>query len=240
MTDGVKRVINHPVIQKIIDLVPEYSRVGDPAIFQNEQFPWSTHLEANWEIIRTELDQILLHTDALPDFQEIMPRQERITQDSGWKTYFFCAFGFIARKNCDRCPQTWALLKQIPGLKVAFFSILAPGKHIPKHNGKHKGLIRYHLALKVPTPPEQCMIQIGDQIRHWEDGKSLIFDDTVFHEVWNNTQDYRVVLFLDIARPLRFPLSIINGVIFQALKFSPLVQSAKKNHQAWEDRFSEK
>lgn len=239
MNDGVKSVISNPVIQKIIDAVPKYSLVGHSSVFQNEQFPWSNQLEAHWTTIRAELDHILVQTDALPNFQDIMPRQERITQDNGWKTYFFYAFGFIAQKNCDRCPQTWALIKKIPGLQAAFFSILAPGKHIPKHYGKHKGIIRYHLALKVPTPTDQCKIQIDNQIFYWEEGKSLIFDDTFPHEVWNNTQDYRVVLFLDIARPMGFPLSMINWLVSQALRFSPLVQSAKKNHQAWEHRFKE-
>ncbi|MEM9137382.1 MAG: aspartyl/asparaginyl beta-hydroxylase domain-containing protein, partial [Cyanobacteria bacterium P01_F01_bin.42] len=198
MNDGVKVFINSPVMRKVIDAVPEYSLVGDSEFFTNEQFPWSYKLEENWEVIRAELEQILEYTDALPNFQDIMPRQERITKDDGWKTYFFCAFGFVARKNCDRCPETWKLLKKIPGLKVAFFSILAPGKHIPEHNGKHKGIIRYHLALKVPTPAEKCRIRIGDQTTHWQEGKSLIFDDTFPHEVWNETDGYRVVLFVDI------------------------------------------
>ncbi len=238
MNDGVKVIVNSPIMRKIIDAVPEYSLVGDSEFFSNEQFPWSHTLEANWEVIRSELDQILVHTDELPNFQDIMPRQERITKDDGWKTYFFCAFGFIARKNCDRCPETWKLLRNIPGLKVAFFSILAPGKHIPEHYGKHKGIIRYHLALKVPNPPEKCRIRIGDRITHWEEGKSLIFDDTFPHEVWNETDGYRVVLFLDIERPMRFPLSAVNWVVSQGLRFSPLVRSAKENHRVWEQRFS--
>ena len=239
MNDGVKFVINLPIMKKIIDAVPEYSLVGDSEVFENDQFPWSNDLEKNWEVIREELDNILVHTDALPNFQDIMPRQERITKDDGWKTYFFCAFGFIAKKNCARCPKTWALLKKIPGLKVAFFSILAPGKHIPEHFGKHKGIIRYHLALKVPSPAEQCRIKIGSQIKHWTEGKSLIFDDTFPHAVWNDTEGYRVVLFLDIERPMRFPLSAVNWLVSQGLRFSPLVQSAKENHQAWEKRFGD-
>lgn len=237
MNDGVRLVVQSPIIRKIIEAVPAHSLVGDSEFFTPEQFPWSRTLENNWQTIRAELDEILLQTDALPNFQDIMPRQERITQDDGWKTYFFCAFGFVAQKNCNRCPRTWSLLQQIPGLKVAFFSILAPGKHIPEHYGKHKGIIRYHLALKVPEPKEKCRIRIADQITHWEEGKSLIFDDTFPHEVWNETDGYRVVLFLDIARPMRFPLSWVNWGVSQVLRFSPLVKTAKQNHAAWEKRF---
>jgi beta-hydroxylase len=235
--DWVKAIVNTPAVKQIESLVPEYSLVGDSVFFTPEQFPWSKNLEANWHLIRQELDGVLERVGELPNFQDIMPRQQRISQDSGWKTYYFYAFGFVAQKNCDRCPQTWNLIKDIPGLKVAFFSILAPGKHIPEHRGKHKGLIRYHLGLRVPEPTTECGIRIGDEVAHWEEGKSLIFDDTFPHEAWNRTDGYRVVLFLDIARPLKFPLSLVNWSVSQVLAFSSIAREAKANYQSWERRF---
>ncbi|MBD1853624.1 aspartyl/asparaginyl beta-hydroxylase domain-containing protein [Leptolyngbya sp. GB1-A1] len=227
------------LIQKIESLVPEYSLVGESVFFSKDQFPWAEALEANWQGIRQELDQVLPYTDVLPNFQDISPRQNRISPDNLWKTYFFFAFGYRSQKNCDRCPETTRLLEQIPGLKVAFFSILAPGKHIPEHRGKHKGIIRCHLALKVPEPREKCRIRVSEQVAYWEEGKTLFFDDTYPHEVWNDTNDYRVVLFLDIARPLRFPLSIVNWLVNRLVGFSPIIQVAKGNHQNWEKQFEE-
>lgn len=237
MKDLVSAIVKSSIVQKLESLVPKYSLVGDSIFFNTDQFPWAKELEADWQVIRKELDQVLQHVNALPNFQDIMPRQQRITQDDGWKTYYFYAFGFKAQKNCERCPETWKLLKQVPGLKVAFYSILTPGKHIPEHRGKHKGLIRYHLGLKVPEPKSACRIRIGNEIVNWEEGKSLIFDDTFPHEVWNNTNGYRAVLFLDIARPFRFPLSLVNWLVSQALALSPLVQEAKSNYKSWERRF---
>lgn len=230
-------VFDHPWFNRFEKLVGKFSKVGDRVFFEPDQFPWSYRLEANWQVIRQELDQVMHHADALPNFQDISPRQTRIANDNRWKTYFFCAFDYKAEKNCDRCPQTWELIKDIPGLKVAFFSILAPGKHIPEHRGKHKGLIRYHLGLKVPEPKADCRIRVHDQIVYWEEGKSLIFDDTYYHQVWNDTDDYRAVLFLDIARPLRFPFSWINGLVFQILARSSVVQAARENHENWEKQF---
>ncbi|MCU0525284.1 MAG: aspartyl/asparaginyl beta-hydroxylase domain-containing protein [Elainella sp. Prado103] len=225
------------IVRYLESLVPKYSKVGDAVFFHNDQFPWSYELESHWSVIRQELDQVLPYAEALPNFQDISPRQGNIAEDDRWKTFFFCAFGYRSEKNCERCPQTARLLEQIPGLKVAFFSILAPGKHIPRHAGKHKGIIRYHLALKVPEPREQCRIQVADQVVYWEEGKSLIFDDTFPHEVWNDTDDYRVVLFLDIERPLRFPLSVVNWSINQLVGLSPIIQVAKGNHESWEKQF---
>ncbi|MBD1913130.1 aspartyl/asparaginyl beta-hydroxylase domain-containing protein [Leptolyngbya sp. FACHB-16] len=227
------------VAQKLESMVPAYSKVGDSVFFTNEQFPFSYELEANWKVIREELDQVMLNVDDLPNFHDISPRQVRIAGDNLWKTYFFWAFGFKSKANCDRCPETVKLLKKVPGLKVAFFSILAPGKHIPEHRGKHKGLIRYHLGLKVPEKKEACRIRVADQFAHWEEGKSLIFDDTFYHEVWNDTDEYRAVLFLDIARPLRFPLSLVNGLVNFMIGVSPIVQVARRNHATWEKHFED-
>lgn len=150
---------------------------------------------------------------------------------------FFYAFGYKSQKNCQQCPQTAKLLEKIPGLKVAFFSILAPGKHIPEHRGKHKGIIRYHLGLIVPDPKTACRIRVADQFAYWEEGKSLIFDDTFLHEVWNDTDGYRAILFLDIARPLRFPMSLVNWLVNRLITASSLVKEAKTSHELWEKKF---
>ncbi|NJL87754.1 MAG: aspartyl/asparaginyl beta-hydroxylase domain-containing protein [Leptolyngbyaceae cyanobacterium SM1_1_3] len=227
-------VFDHPRYRQVEAWLGQASPVGNSPFFEKDQFPWAYDLEANWLVIRQELDQVLQHVNALPNFKDIMPRQQRISPDDGWKTYYFCAFGFIATQNCQQCPETWKLLQNIPGLKVAFFSILAPGKHILEHRGKHKGLIRYHLGLIVPQPQTKCGIRVGNQIAHWEEGESLIFDDTYYHEAWNRSDRYRVVLFLDIARPFYFPLSWVNGLVSRLLVLSPLVKQAKANYAHWE------
>jgi len=121
-------------------------------------------------------------------------------------------------------------------MKTAFFSILAPGKHIPAHRGPFKGVIRYHLGLLVPEPAERCRIRVGTEIRHWREGESLVFDDTYEHEVWNDTSGRRAVLFLDVVRPLRFPASTFNDLILALIKRSPFVQDGVQNYKAWEEK----
>ncbi len=225
------------LLQRFEQLVGQFSLIGDRVFFTPDQFPWVAELEANWQVIRQELEAVLQRVDDLPNYQDISSRQQQITTDNLWKTYFFYAYGFTAQQNCDRCPETAKLIARVPGVKAAFFSILAPHKHIPEHRGKHKGVIRYHLALLVPQPATACRIRIGDQVAHWQEGKSLIFDDTVPHEVWNHTDGYRVVLFLDVARPLRFPFSLLNWIVNQIIGRSPIVQEARVNHTRWEQQF---
>ena len=50
----------------------------------------------------------------------------------------------------------------------------------------------------------------------------MIFDDTFNHEVWNDTDETRVVLFVDVMRPLPFPESAINEGIVKAIGYSPV------------------
>ncbi len=49
-------------------------------------------------------------------------------------------------------------------------------------------------AIQAAVP---CGIRIGDQIRAWEEGKCLVFDDAYEHEVWNRTEEERVLLLVD-------------------------------------------
>jgi beta-hydroxylase len=175
------------LLQQVQKGIGRASLIGDQPFFGREHFPWAKHIEDNWHIIREELDEILKHRDDLPNFQDISPDQKHLAKEDNWKTFFFFAYGLRAPGNCARAPRTMQLLETIPGGKTAFFSILSPRMHIPAHCGPYKGVVRYHLGLKVPEPKEQCRIRVADQVAHWEEGKSMFFDDTFEHEVWNDT-----------------------------------------------------
>ena len=218
------------------NLIPSYSLIGDTAFFEPHHFEWVEEIDVNWRLIRKELDELLKYRDDLPNFQDISPDQANYTSpDDLWKTFFMYGYGIKAEKNCQRCPETTRLIEKIPGMKTAFFSILMPGKHIPEHRGPYKGVIRYLLALKVPEPKEKCRIRVGNETRHWEEGKSMIFDDSFPHEAWNETDGVRAVLFLDVMRPMRFPLSFLNELMMKLIAVSPYVQDANVNQKYWED-----
>lgn len=200
--------------------------------------PWTADLEAGWSTIRAELDQVLTWTSDLPNFQDISVDQASITDDDGWKTFFFSGYGFRADANCSRCPGTAALLDVVPGLTTAFFSILAPRKRIPEHRGPWRGVLRYHLGLLVPAPASSCGISVGGEVAHWEEGRSLLFDDGYDHHAWNDTDGVRVVLFVDVVRPLRAPLDQVNRTLIKAIGRSPYIADARARHEAWEQRFA--
>jgi ornithine lipid ester-linked acyl 2-hydroxylase len=228
------------VLAPIERFIGRRSLVGDATFFPLERFPWVKQVEDNWVIIREELEHVLEDHAALPNFQDISKDQIEITNDDRWKTFFLYGYGFKAKLGVEMCPRTAALMEQIPGMKTAMFSILSPHKHILDHRGPYKGVLRYHLGLIVPREAEACRIRVGEDIRHWEEGKSMIFDDTFNHEVWNDTDQTRVVLFVDVLRPLPSPYSAINSLIVKAIGLSPFVLDAKRNQEAWERRYLER
>src|SRR5206468_10959701 len=93
---------------------------------------------------------------------------------------------------------------------TAFFSILAPHRRIGEHRGPWRGVLRYHLALQVPEPRHEAGISVGGEVAHWQEGRSLLFDDGYRHHGWNNTGGVRVVLFVDVVRPLKPPGDQVN------------------------------
>ncbi len=215
----------------------KFSRVGDKPVYRREDFPWSAAVEADWKAIRAELDQVMKRRDELPNFQDISSEVKTIQTDNNWKTFIFCGYGSWSEENCRRCPATMAALKKIPGMKTAFFSILSPHKHIPAHRGPYNGVLRLHLALLVPEPREKVTIRVDDQYCHWEEGKCLLFDDSYDHEVWNDTEGWRAVLFVDFVRPVWFPFNILNWFILRAAVFTSFIREAQDNQNKWAKEF---
>lgn len=198
----------------------QFSLVGQGPFFHPNGFPWIAELESNWISIRKELDALLEHREEIPNFQDYSVRQRAITQDDKWKTYVLYFHGRKEEENCKKCPETLRLVENIPGMKTAFFSILAPQKHLPKHRGPFNGVLRYHLGLIIPQEREQCRIQVGNDTAFWAEGKSVVFDDAYQHEVWNDSHSERVVLFISFMRPLPLPFSVVNCLFYKLISMS--------------------
>lgn len=222
------------ILSLVQKAIAKYSLVANNYFFDPYYFDWASELETNWQSIRKELDLILKSVESLPGFHDISPDQARISGDGLWKTFFLYGYGIKMEQNCKYCPETTELIERIPGMKTAFFSILLPGKHIPEHCGVYNGVLRYHLALKVPQEREKCCIRVGEDFSYWTEGKSILFDDSFPHEAWNFSEEIRVVLFMDIVRPVKFPFSLLNHLIINLIRRSPYVQDAYKNQQQWD------
>jgi beta-hydroxylase len=227
------------LMDRLARVVERTSLVPTTPYMTASDCPWVRPLEESWQDIRRELEGVLVYRNDLPAFHEINADATNIAHQD-WKTFFFYGFGRRSEVNCRRCPRTAALIEQVPGMMTAFFSILGPGVRIPPHKGPWKGFIRHHLALMVPEAGERCGIEVGGQKAYWREGESLLFDDTYQHQVWNDTNTTRVVLFLDVVRPCRFPGSLVNRAVIGAAALTPFVQDSMRRHQVWERGFEEK
>jgi aspartyl/asparaginyl beta-hydroxylase (cupin superfamily) len=78
------------------------------------------------------------------------------------------------------------------------FSVLAPHTHIPPHTGSANTRVIVHLPLILP---EKCRYRVGNEHREWKLGKAWVFDDTIEHEAWNDSDKVRVLLIFDIWNP---------------------------------------
>ncbi|HEX8420856.1 MAG TPA: aspartyl/asparaginyl beta-hydroxylase domain-containing protein, partial [Sphingomonas sp.] len=147
-------------------------------------------------------------------------------------SFFLWGYGYPIDDNLARCPHTREVVERIPGLNSAFFSILAPGTHIPEHRGVTKGLLTCHLGLIVPREGNLRM-RVDDRVVRWSEGETLVFDDTYPHEVWNDTDETRVVLLVQFERPLRNPGKWIADLFLRIVRRSAFVQEARANIASW-------
>lgn len=183
--------------------------------------PELLELDRNFPVIREELLGILPEKSSIPRYHEIdrmqYPISGHVDPTKDWKVFPLNIMGVKPKAYCERCPRTTALLDTIPGLFEAFFSILEGGKSIPPHEGPYRGYLRYHLGLLVPekNPPS---IRLRDQMYTWKEGESVLFDDSWDHEVYNQCESDRVVLIVDIRRPMPQPFDAVNRVAQSIMK----------------------
>ncbi len=213
-----------------------FSKVGNPPVFGRGVFDWVPRLEDNWESIRDEALRVLERPEDVPALRVVSPDHGRIATDDKWKVFFLWGYRYRVENNAARCPVTSRLVESIPGLISAFFSIHTPGTHLPRHYGPTNGMITCHLGLQIPGDRSKCRIAIDGRDYHWEAGKFLIFDDTYYHEVWNDTEEDRVILLLHVERPLRQPgKAIADGFLWLATR-SPFIQTTLKSLDEWTAR----
>lgn len=203
-----------------------------PFVSLAEHFPQHVLLKENWKTIRDEMLEVLQDAESIPKFHEVDNIQRFISakDDVPWRTFIIKAYDKWIESNAAKVPKTTALLKEIPQVTTAMFSILDGGKHIPPHMGFFKAVLRYHLGLLVPTDAP-CYIVVGGEKYSWKEGEDVLFDDTYIHEVWNKSSNRRVVLFCDVYREKGLPewVKKLNRRMFNLLASSKrLAKAAKK------------
>ena len=179
--------------------------------FDRADFPWVAALEARTDVIRAELESMLQFE--LARFDPYIARKpgepvnqwQDLNHSKRWSVLHLWRGGAAVQEHLDRCPETARALAQLPAADIpghgpnAVFSALAPHTHIPPHNGESNARLVAHLPLIVP---EGCRFRVGFEERRWTVGQVLLFDDTIEHEAFNDSDELRVVLIFDVWNPL--------------------------------------
>jgi aspartate beta-hydroxylase len=203
-----------------------YPYLAQRQYFEREEFDWVEELEAATPAIHEELVALLDEgADFRPYVENDPDRPHRdfhgLNENKSWTALYLWRDSKIVEENARRCPRTMAALDKVPLSAIGkrtptvLFSRLEPGAHIPPHAGMLNCRLICHLPLVVP---KGCWLRVGNETREWEEGKLLIFDDSMEHEAKNPTSELRVILLFDIWRPeiSEQERSAISG-IFEAI-----------------------
>jgi aspartyl/asparaginyl beta-hydroxylase (cupin superfamily) len=196
-------------------------------------FPEHRILEQHTDVIAQEI-KTFLHNYRAPSANE----SSSITfgdsfSDDGWKLVILKFYNKNYPQIQSHFPKTMQCLNQCGDkVRIAMFSILLPHHRIAPHVGPFRGSMRYHLGLDIPIDRQNCFIEIHGHKYEWMNGGSLLFDDTYVHQVYNNTKERRIILFLDIQRPdysLTPRMAWVNNIICNSFLIHSLSQLNDKN-----------
>jgi len=206
----------------------QFSLIPVTPIVAASDVPGIAVLQSEWQAIRDEALAVLAQRDAAPPLAEISPDHRRIARNAAWRSFFFRGHGYDVPANRALCPRTAALIDRVPGVVVAFFSIFEPGTELARHHGVSRAMLNVHLGLSVPGPSETCGIRIDGEDHGWREGEFLVFDETFNHEAWNRSDRPRVILFLQVMRPMRWPGRLVARAFLAGLRRTTYVQDARR------------
>jgi hypothetical protein len=167
-------------------------------------------LAAKADMIRGEFEALMAAEAAemVPYIQypdQVPLRQwKELNKNPKWTAIHLLQNGNPVEANARHCPRTLDLLRAVPQPRVAgaspnaIFSLLAPKTRIPPHTGVANTRLVAHLPLIVPPG---CGFRVGATVREWIPGEIMVFDDTIEHEAWNDSDELRVVLIFDLWPP---------------------------------------
>lgn len=217
----------------------EYYYPGLPPIefYEREEFPWLPEFEAATDAIRGELGRILVADEKgfapYIHYEDHLPLDQwrELNMSPRWSAFHFYDKGREVAERCARAPETMHAIRLLPQPDVdlrsptAMFSVLQPKTRIPPHTGVANFRLVVHLPLVLPP---QCGFRVGGETREWRMGEAWVFDDTIEHEAWNESDETRIILICDIWSPRLSPdeCVAIRSVIAATDAFNDTVPGA--------------
>jgi len=208
-----------------------FARLPSIPIFHREDFDWAPKVEAAFPDMLRELQSLIEQGDEfvpyvqMPD-DEPKGQFEPLNNNPDWGAYYFWQSGRLIEEHAARCPRTVEALTNhapmcvVPNrAPVTFFSALKPHTQIAAHHGATNSRLTVHMPLIIPP---NCALRVGGETHVWKPGELVMFDDTILHEAWNNSDELRVVLIFDVWHPMLSPLEreLVRDTITGILDFN--------------------
>jgi aspartyl/asparaginyl beta-hydroxylase (cupin superfamily) len=187
-----------------------YPKIATWEFYPREGFPWLAELEAVAPDIRAEFEQVFAQDAGRLEpyiaYAQGAPIDQwaELNHSRRWSAFYLWREGAPVESHQARCPRTVAALKRLPMADLpgyaptVFFSILDAKTHIPPHTGVTNTRLIVHLPLVIPGA---CRFRVGSETREWRAGEAWVFDDTIEHEAWNDSDVPRAILIFDIWHP---------------------------------------
>lgn len=129
-------------------------------------------------------------------------------------------FGLILNKKkldtANFCPKTIDILtKSSNRILNAGFSLMEPKCYLGRHKDYNHSFYRLHIPIIIPKNNNKnpgtilnknesnksfAVLNVEDDYIIWKDNEYFMFDDTYYHNAWNNTNELRIVLLIDILK----------------------------------------
>ena len=178
--------------------------------YPRTEFPWLARIEAASAQIRAEFERVFSEdSDKLEPYiaySEGLPLDQwrELNHSRRWSVFYLWRDGKPIQEHLERCPKTAELIASVPTVDIpgvgptVFFSILDAKSHIPAHTGVTNTRVIVHVPLVIPPG---CRFRVGSDTRPWRPGEAWVFDDTIEHEAWNDSDAPRAILIFDVWNP---------------------------------------
>ena len=151
--------------------------------------------------------------------QNLVAKLEERSKENQRTMIFFRWYGVNVDTFLD-IPEFHKKWKYIQTIGVSVFN-----KKVS--TSKHFGFMRASLRVLYnlnDMKDDSAYIVVGDTTQYWRENKLFIFDDTLLHQSFNETDQTRYCLFVDIVRPTPFPrlmACVVAGIrmLSQSFKF---------------------
>ncbi|MCC6927225.1 aspartyl/asparaginyl beta-hydroxylase domain-containing protein [Novosphingobium sp.] len=187
-----------------------YPGLPDVEFFDFDYIELKQRLRDAFPAIKAELQGLLAarpeRQQPYVDFESGQPMAQfaPLNRNPDWNAFHLIRYGEVDAELTAACPATMAAIMgggqpDIAGLTPnLMFSLLAPHTRIPAHVGVANFRVVFHLPLIIPG---QCFFRVGSETREWIEGEPWVFDDSIDHEAWNDSDQLRVILMGDLWRP---------------------------------------